>query len=317
MKKIVWVLICMPILSIADGTWTLRAPMLEANSEFAVAEIHGEIYAMGGYPASRITQRTVQIYNIENDSWRLGPSLPMPINHGTASVVEGILYLIGGATGGGSSAGGVGEQNSVYAFDPTIGKWKNKQPMPTKRSGLVSAVANGKIYVAGGRAPRAHDFAVYDPSIDKWETLPDFPSKANHMAAASFNDKVHVFGGRLLRSHKSELTAAHLIYDPDKRIWEYGPPLPRPRSGNNAILANGCLHVWGGEGSGGMFADHDIFDPVKKVWISLPDMTFPIHGVTGAAFVGGVIFAPGGGDAVGGESGTTLNQAYKPQIKCL
>ena len=214
----------------------------------------------------------------------------------------------------------MGYQDTVYAFKPKVGVWESKSPMPTKRRGLNSAVVDGKIYVAGGQPPQSHDFAVYDPATDTWETLPDLPYGPNHMVAAAINGMVHVVGGRLQSNHTSELTAEHAIYDPVSRKWKFGPSLPRPRSGMNAALAFGCLHVWGGEGDGEnhdqMMADHDVYDPVKQQWTSLPDMPFPVHGVTGGAFVDGLIFAPGGGIEAGGRSGSHLNQVYKPQMIC-
>ena len=47
----------------APGEWGMKAPLLEPNSEFAVAELDGRIYVLGGYPAGRVTVRTVQIYD--------------------------------------------------------------------------------------------------------------------------------------------------------------------------------------------------------------------------------------------------------------
>jgi hypothetical protein len=45
-------------------------------------------------------------------------------------------------------------------------------------------------------------------------------------------------------------------------------------------------------------------------------MPIPVHSVTGAAFVDGLIFLPGSGTAVGGSSGTTLHQTYEPTGRC-
>jgi N-acetylneuraminic acid mutarotase len=320
MNKFILMFLIIPAITLAEGTWEQRAPAPLAHSEFAVAEVNGEIYLMGGYPSTQVTQRSVQIYNVKNDNWRMGPDLPLPTNHGAASVVDGVIYLIGGGTGSSRSPGGVGLRDTVYAYDPLVGKWESKSPMPTVRRAIASAVLDGKIYVAGGQPARENDFAAYDPATDSWETLPGLPSTTNHMIAGAVAGNIHVFGGRVEGTHKSELIADNQIYDPVTRKWELGPPLPKPRSGNNGVLAYGCFHVWGGEGGGEnhdqMFADHDVYDPVKKAWISLADMPKPIHGVTGAAFVNGMIFSPGGGDKVGGVSGTHLNQVYKPEIKC-
>ena len=90
----------------------------------------------------------------------------------------------------------------------------------------------------------------------------------------------------------------------------------RPRSGINGVLAIGCLHAWAGESAAGMFADHDYYDPRSDKWTKLPDMPLPVHGVTGAAFVNGLIHAPGGGTQTGGSSGSLLNQVYRPAVSC-
>jgi hypothetical protein len=52
------------------------------------------------------------------------------------------------------------------------------------------------------------------------------------------------------------------------------------------------------------------------MWTSLPDLPTPIHGVTGAAFVNGLIYMPGGGTMSGGSSGSQLFQVYRPMMSC-
>jgi hypothetical protein len=55
--------------------WGKRAELIEPNSEFAVAELDGKIYVLGGYPASRETQRIVQVYAIASDRATAGRSV--------------------------------------------------------------------------------------------------------------------------------------------------------------------------------------------------------------------------------------------------
>ena len=76
--------------------------------------------------------------------------------------------------------------------------------------------------------------------------------------------------------------------------------MPRPRGGVNGIAAFGCFFVWGGEGANigepnNVFPDHDVYNPLTDTWTQLPDLPTPVHGVTGAAFVNGLIYMPGGG----------------------
>ena len=300
----------------AGGTWGQRAPLPAANSETAVAQTEDKIYVLGGYPSDRVSVATVQIYDIATDTWEFGPPLPATNNHGMAAAVGGRVYAIGGqATAQGSYTDAVLELDPAVG-DPAAGVWVPKAPMPTPRSGGVAIVADGKIYVAGGRPPRGNDFAVYDPALDQWTVLPDLPSQRNHIAGGLMGGKIYVVGGRLAGGFRSEATAVVEVFDPATNTWAAAAPLPRPRSGVNGVVAFGCLHVWGGEGAFGMFPDHDVYDPRSDTWTHLANMPIPIHGVTGAAFSGGLIYMAGGGLRTGGSSGSTLHQTYAPALRC-
>jgi N-acetylneuraminic acid mutarotase len=268
---------------------------------------------LGGYPRGRVSVRTVQVYDIAADAWTLGPPLPEVNNHGMAAALDGVIYLIGGQTDPNTAY-----VDTVYALDTRVpgAGWVEKARMPTKRSAAVAVVHDGKLWVVGGRPPRGNDFAVYDPKADRWETLPDLPSQRNHIAAELIDGRIHVFGGRLGGGFQSDKTAAHEIFDPRTRTWTVGPPMLKPRSGINSVQAYGCVHVWGGEEQAGVFPDHDVFDAKAGRWTKLPDMAIPIHGVTGATFADGLIYVTGGGTEVGGNSGSLLNQVYRPAIRC-
>ena len=296
------------------GEWGQRAGLLVANSEFALAESNGKIYVMGGYPSSRVTSRTVQVYDIASDKWQLGPELPQPNNHGMAAAVNGRVYLIGGQVT--DDQEGATAVDRVYELDPAKGSWVEKTPMPTARSGGVAVVHDGKIYVAGGRVPRGNDFAVYDPAADRWEALPILPSQRNHITGAAINGRIHIVGGRLGNGLSPLKSDANEVFNPVTRAWTTAAPMLSGRSGMNGVMARGCFHVWGGEAPTGMTPQHEYYDPRTDKWSSLPNMPIPIHGVVGSAFVGGLIWVTGGGTAVGGASGSLHNQTYKPEVSC-
>ena len=103
----------------------------------------------------------------------------------------------------------------------------------------------------------------------------------------------------------------------DEFFW----PMLRERGGVNGVLAFGCFHVWGGEGQdtgepNDVFPDHDVFDPGSDSWMALDPLPTPVHGVTGAAFVNGLIYMPGGGIQQGGSSGSRIFQVYRPAVRC-
>lgn len=297
------------------GSWDTRAPLIEANSEMGVAELNGKIYVIGGYPASRVSVKTVQVYDVASDSWTLTAPLPVALNHLMPAVANGKLYVIGGQTDANTAY-----VRSVYEFDPEGQYWTQKSNMPTARSGGAAVTIDGKIYVAGGRPPRGADFAVYDPAADTWETLPDLPTQRNHLIALAAQGKLYVIGGRFEGGFTSRQTDAVEVYDPGSGIWEQRAPMIRARGGINGVVANGCLHIFGGEGSdsdpNGVYPDHDLYEPVSDVWLSIGRLPIPVHGVTGAAYVDGLIHLPGGGTSQGGSSGGRQHQVYRPDVSC-
>jgi N-acetylneuraminic acid mutarotase len=301
-----------PTDQVDGGQWGMRAPLIQANSELALAEVNGKIYLLGGYPASRQTARTVQVYDIASDRWELGPPLPQPNNHGMAAGLNGKVYLIGGQT----MADAPTYVDTVYELDPAKGTWVEKARMPTARSGGVAIVEGGRIYVAGGRLPSGSDFAVYHPASDSWGVLPGLPTQRNHFTGEAIGGRIHFVGGRQGDGLSPLMTTVHEVFDPRTGAWTTAAPMLRARSGMNGVMARGCFHVWGGEGPAGMFPDHDYYDPRTDKWTRIRDMPVPVHGVYGSAFVNGLIWAPGGGTSIGGSFGSLHNQVFTPSVSC-
>jgi len=146
--------------------------------------------------------------------------------------------------------------------------------------------------------------------------LPYMPTARNHIAAVGIGGKLYVVGGRFGAGFQSEMTNMLEVFDPQTNTWTTRAPMPTVRGGLNAVAANGCIHVFGGEGSGGVFPQHEAYDPVTDTWFTFADMVTPVHGVTGAAFINGWIHLPGGGTEVGGSSGSTLHQVVRVEMAC-
>jgi N-acetylneuraminic acid mutarotase len=286
--------------------WSTRANLIEANSEMGVAELNGKIYVMGGYPASRVTVDTVQVYDSASNTWQLTAPLLLGVNHPMPAVANGKIYVIGGQTDTGSAY-----VNSVQEFDPATTNWTFKAPMPTTRSAGAAAVIGDLIYVAGGRPPRGNDFALYNATSNNWQTLPNLPSQRNHLAACAINGRIYVVGGRLQGGFTSPMTNILEVFDPATSQWTTRAPMPTIRGGINGVAANGCFFVFGGEGPNGVFDEMEMYMPAQNRWYRLETLPIAVHGVTGSAFVNGWIHLPGGGTATGGSSGATLHQVFR------
>jgi N-acetylneuraminic acid mutarotase len=286
----------------------------------AVAELDGKIYLIGGYPSSPAeTQSVVAVYEIATDDWSFAAELPIGLHHPVAVGVAGKIYSLGGQLAS-------GETDRTLEYDPEADSWRDLEPMPTARGGGAAAVIGDKIYVAGGRPPAGNAFEVYDIGDDAWESLPDLPQtfpERNHLIAAALGDKIYVAGGRYDGGgFTSPRTRSLDVFDPSTGEWSLAAEMLRERGGLNGVAANGCFFVWGGEGSNigepnDVYPDHDVYDPVTDTWTALPDLPTPVHGVTGSAFVDGLIYIPGGGTRSGGGSGTTLFQVYRVDRTCL
>ena len=301
--------------------WGERASMLAPRSEHSIAELAGRIYALGGYPGTRITSNSVQVYDSRTDSWAYGPPLPLPLHHTMAAVVDGRLYLIGGEAGNPAPGESV-FQDRVYVLDEQAGEWVPRAPMPTARSGGGAGVIDGKIYVAGGRPPRGHDLAVYDPQADQWTVLPDVPTQRNHLAVAAIDGRLYVAGGRFGGGVGSEMTDVVEMYDPRTTTWTTVARMLVPRAGVSSIAVNGCLYVIGGEGNDadprGIFDQNEVYDPGTNTWRSLPPLPLATHGLTGAAYLDGWIYLPGGATrrGVSGADVTTVLQVFRTELTC-
>jgi N-acetylneuraminic acid mutarotase len=170
---------------------------------------------------------------------------------------------------------------------------------------------------------------AYDAAADSWTLAAPLPLAVNHAMAASWGGKLYLIGGQT----DANVAYSNRVqeYDPASNTWRDRAPMPTARSsgvaaviedkiyvagGLNGIAAHGCLHIFGGEFATGVHPDHDVYDPVRDRWEKLPNLPIPVHGVTGAAFVGGLIYLPGGGTMQGGSSGSRLHQVYRPDRVC-
>ncbi len=59
-----------------------------------------------------------------------------------------------------------------------------------------------------------------------------------------------------------------------------------------------------------------MYNPLTNTWTRLGPMPIPVHGVTAAVFVDGLIYLPGEGASEGGSSGCRSHQVYPPGVAC-
>jgi hypothetical protein len=81
------------------------------------------------------------------ESAEVGPQQderPLPRSYHAAAVVNGKIYVMGGAGADNKPVGG------VQVYDPATGSWSTRANMPTARALFGASAVGGTIYAVGG-----------------------------------------------------------------------------------------------------------------------------------------------------------------------
>jgi N-acetylneuraminic acid mutarotase len=134
------------------------------------------------------------------------------------AVVNGKIYTIGGGHYTYNSNYQVVVFDTVEEYDPITDNWTTKTSMPTARTGLATAVVNGKIYAIGGRISDGSTISTveeYDPITDSWTTKTSLPSAPYIYPFAGTLCAVEVDGKIYTRDGSDNVVE----YDPSTDTW--------------------------------------------------------------------------------------------------
>lgn len=193
------------------------------------------------------------------------------------------------------------------------GIWTKKHKLPTVRSEVYAAAANGKLYVIGGQNAERNDLYVndeYDPATDTWRERAGMPHGMNHSAMTSLDGKIYMAGGFAFPIH----TGAHdlfLSYDPASDQWKNLAPLSSPRASVALIAAGGKIHAIGGRGLDKVtVGTHEVYDPANNKWTSAAPLPVA-RDHAGIVAVDGKIHVVGGRTREPADN-TPLHDIYDP-----
>jgi N-acetylneuraminic acid mutarotase len=189
--------LCIPTVEVYDpvtDTWTRKADMPTRRFWFSTNVVDGIIYVIGGKPGlgdGSPHLSTVEAYDPVTDTWTSKADMPTRRSFSSTCVVDGKIYVIGGAMPG---------KSAVEAYDPTTDTWTRKAPMPTARYLLGTSLVGGRIYAIGGwrhsiNGPTYSTVEVYDPETDTWTKGVDIPVTTAGMSTSVVDGKIYVIGG--------------------------------------------------------------------------------------------------------------------------
>jgi N-acetylneuraminic acid mutarotase len=255
-------------------TWTPKKNMLIPAHHAAAVELDGKIYVFGGFvgrPGARVWQPIVSalMYDPAADSWKELAPMPTPRGSAGAVVVNGKIYVIGGAHA--NIPGKPGTEplsfgvppsaavptivtGAVEEYDPATNTWRERAPMPTGRNHFLAAAVDGKIYAVNGRLGTAFVTASdvtdiveeYDPKTDIWRYLGRSPTRRGDVAGGVYNGQIYVTGGEYEEPRGKVTFWAFEAYDPKSNSWRVLPHVQIARHGFVAGFIDNQFHVAGG-----------------------------------------------------------------------
>lgn len=260
-------------------TWSRVADMPGARHHMPLVTVGGVMYAIGGVrspsgwdlasdpwvpfrPAANLWR-----YDPQSDSWTELAPLPEARGASVAGVIDGRIYVAGGHAGhlegpADYDDGHANLADSLLIYDIAGDRWSAGEPIPTPRDHLGGAVADGRLYVIGGRRlhinPANTTVESYDPATGEWETHASLATSRGGFGVAVLDGSIHVFGGEAGRTEVS-----HEVYRPGAAAWVRMRDLPEGVHGNAGVAAQGEVFSIGGGPTVG-------FSQTDRVWVFSP-----------------------------------------------
>lgn len=285
------------------GVWEDGARMRIPRFEAASAVMDGQIYIAGGWSGTYDILDSMEVYDIESNTWSEAAPMPRGLHHFEMAAIDGLLYVSGGAYGAAREV-----NDLIYSYDPETDTWSEVTQAPdTRIAHAMVAVDESLVMIGGGPSYTLYTGEVWSYNVvtDEWDTShPDLPTQRDHVAAVVLDGLLYVIGGR---SNSGLINYATVeVYDPVERAWSEVAPLPEERSSVTAAVINGQIHVTGGEDISGdtarAFGDHYVYDPQTDTWTTLRRAPRRVHGVSSVGYDGRWYILSGStapGDAAG------------------
>lgn len=229
-----------------SDTWTYKRDMPTARAASVSADVNGIIYVIGGSTIinnSGYAYATNEAYDPSTDSWTTKTKMPVAIHGASAVVVNGKIYVIGGAT---ISNGAYYRSNKVYMYDPLTDSWTQKTNMPTARDLLSTVVVDGKIYAIGGHTDSSilSTVEMYNPETDTWVSKTSIKIPRFGLQSIEMDGIIYVLGG----CTNSTFNAINSIemYDIETNTWRTSGSLSYARGLLGASVIDKSVFIFGG-----------------------------------------------------------------------
>jgi N-acetylneuraminic acid mutarotase len=242
-----------------------------------------------------------------SDAWTTKAPMPTSRMALSSSVVDGIIYAIGGTRHFHQPAYAI-----VEAYDPETDAWTTKAPMPTLRAGLSTCVVDGIIYAIGGgsdvESPGLSTVEAYDPATNTWTPKRDMPTPRGYPSTSVVDGIIYAIGGG--SDTESPLSTVE-AYDPATDTWTTKGDMPGPMAALSTCVVDGIIYAIGGFANAAMTGLSTVraYDPKTDTWTEKDDMSTP-RAALSTCVIDGIIYAIGG--RIYPYGGSSSVEAYDP-----
>jgi N-acetylneuraminic acid mutarotase len=227
-------------------TWTTKAFMPTPRAYFAIAAYQNKIYCIGGAVGFSVDERTGfysyvessvnEVYDTVTNTWETKTPLPYAQLGLQASVVNGKIYVVGGAY--------------TYVYYPENDSWELKKQVPV--SYPLSVVVDDRLLVTGEYEPLSGSpeqrILTYDMEADNWNEVASSTNAVVEGAAGATTgvkapQEVYVFG---LKVDAVVPTVVNQVYDPRTSTWAMAANMTATRSDFGIAVVDDIFYVVGG-----------------------------------------------------------------------
>ena len=229
-------------------TWVPLAVMNTKRS-FATAEVFDSvIYVFGGYaiksdgirPAMMSSISSVEKFNLRNGAWTKGIDLPEKRFYATSTVLNGKIYVFGGAG-----------LSSICSYKPGDAAWVKCGNLPCNLSGMSACNYDNKVLIVGGQNDNLEAMDIilsYNPltnSVEVVDTLGVADGKRACHRSFVYKDNLYIIGGTDGVIGYSNV----IVYNLKTKIVIGSFPMSKSRLNFAAWTKDNYLYIAGGASS--------------------------------------------------------------------
>ena len=254
------------------------------------------------------------VANVPGVSFKTRTATGLARKNGAAGVINGILYVAGGTTGGTFTNTG-----STQSYDPSTATWTTLANMNIPRTLVAGDQLLGKFFVVGGSdaggnvvsSNEAYDPSLTDPTMPPgggnppigWTQFASMNHARIRHRAVTVGARMFVFGGD---DSGGNLVAIPEAYTPDTDSWNDLATMPTPRDDVAVATLNNFVYVIGGRSqTQAAVTTVERYDTINDVWATVAPLPTPLR-YQHAAAINGKIYVAGGYPGSGTPSVNTV-----------